>query len=77
MNVADFFSRYKDELLEVTQRKVKRSGLMIQTPGQIFDQVVFAVQEECHHADEGFLRNAFNRMLKQIIIYWLNIEDKV
>ena len=77
MDVADFFSRYKGELLEVTQRKVKRSGLMIQTPGQIFDQVVFAVQKECHHADEDFLHNAFNGMLKQIINYWLNIEDKV
>lgn len=76
-DLSDFFSRHREELSEVTHRKVKRAGLMIQTPAQIFNQTVSAVQENCRCTDEEFLRDEFDWNLKQIISYWLSIEDKV
>ncbi len=77
-NVVDkFLSHYWIELSEITQRKIKQSGLMIRTSDQIFNQVIEVLQENNDSSDENSLREEFKLILKQIINYWLRIENQV
>lgn len=76
-DVDKFLSRYSIELSEITQRKIKQSGLMIRTSDQIFNQVIGVLQKNNDGSDENSLRDEFKLTLKRIINYWLRVENQV